>query len=84
MKVLEEDGEGKFNVIRLEQADEAAAQVEKDEFIAKNYVEATEEEYTAQMEAAGANIVEPVEAEAPAAVEPAADVAAPLGEGVEA
>lgn len=71
MKILEEGGGGKFNVIKIE--DES-----HDIFQAKGYADATAEEYDLQEAEAGANIVEPT------GDEPVTDSESPSEEVVDA
>lgn len=60
MKMLIENGEGEFNVVRIGADTEEALAVKRDHMLAADFQDATEEEYTAQFAARTA----PVESEA--------------------
>jgi len=56
VKKLIKDGEGKFNVVRLEAETEEGINLKRDEYLANDYQDCPEEDYTAQIKA-----VEPTE-----------------------
>jgi hypothetical protein len=60
VKKLIVNGEGKFNVVKLEAETEEGINLKRDEYLANDYQDCPEEDYTAQIEAVEPT-VEPVE-----------------------
>ena len=52
MKKLREDGDGEFEFIQLDPSQYTAEQLLHDSFEAKGWADATEDEYTSQVDAA--------------------------------